>query len=43
MLGITLPVAFTAYAKSGLSTIKNLLIPYGLKKNGATGTGALEA
>ena len=43
MLAITLPVAFTAYAKSGLSTIKNLLIPYGLKKNGAGGKGALEA
>lgn len=43
MLGITLPVAFTAYAKSGLSTIKNLLIPYGLKKNGAGGKNALEA
>lgn len=43
MLGITLPVAFTAYAKSGLSTIKNLLVPYGLKRNGASGTNALEA
>ncbi len=43
MLSITLPVAFTAYAKSGLSTIKNLLIPYGLKKNGKNSTSALEA
>lgn len=43
MLAITLPVAFTAYAKSGLSTIKNLLIPYGLKKNGAGEKNALEA
>ncbi len=43
MLKITLPVAFTAYARSGLSTIKNLLVPYGLKKNGADSVGALEA
>ena len=43
MLKITLPVAFTAYAKSGLSTVKNLLIPYGLKKNGTSDAGALEA
>ena len=41
MLSITLPVAFTAYAKSGLSTVKNLLVPVGLKKSGNSSTAAL--
>ncbi len=34
MLGITVPVALTAYFKSGLSTAKNLLIPESLRKYG---------
>ena len=41
LLGIALPVAMTAYVRSGLLTVEHALIPIGLKKNGATATGAL--
>ena len=41
LLGISLPVAFSAYARSGLITIEHLLIPRGLKKFGATQEAAL--
>ncbi|WP_343253372.1 oligosaccharide flippase family protein [Ligaoa zhengdingensis] len=41
MLGISLPVAFSAYARSGLVTIEHLLIPRGLRRHGATGDAAL--
>ncbi len=42
MLGIALPVAVTSYAKSGLSTVKNLLIPYCLRLGGNSAQLALE-
>ncbi|WP_312643636.1 oligosaccharide flippase family protein [Hydrogenoanaerobacterium sp.] len=41
LLGISLPVAFSAYARSGLITIEHLLIPRGLKKSGASAEAAL--
>ncbi|RPF48099.1 stage V sporulation protein B [Hydrogenoanaerobacterium saccharovorans] len=41
LLGISLPVAFSAYARSGLITIEHLLIPRGLKKSGASAESAL--
>lgn len=42
MLGIAMPVAVTSYAKSGLSTVKNLLIPYCLRLAGNSEQVALE-
>lgn len=42
MLDIALPVAVTSYAKSGLSTVKNLLIPYCLRLGGNSSQIALE-
>lgn len=41
LLGISLPVAFSSYARSGLVTIEHLLIPRGLKKSGASPEAAL--
>jgi len=41
MFGIALPVAFSAYVRSALSTIEHLLIPRGLKKSGSSKEGAL--
>lgn len=41
MLGISLPVALSAYARSGLVTIEHLLIPRGLRKSGASADAAL--
>lgn len=41
LLGISLPVAFSSYARSGLVTIEHLLIPRGLKKAGASPEAAL--
>ena len=38
---ILLPVAITSYIRSGLSTIKHLLIPSSLEKNGLTPEDAL--
>ena len=36
LLGIALPVAFSAYLRSALVTIEHILIPYGLEKSGAS-------
>ncbi len=36
LLGITLPVAFSAYMRSALVTVEHLLIPWGLEKSGAS-------
>ena len=41
MLGIALPLALSAYARSALSTLQHLLVPHGLKKSGATAERAL--
>ncbi|MEG0273202.1 MAG: polysaccharide biosynthesis C-terminal domain-containing protein [Hydrogenoanaerobacterium sp.] len=41
LFGISLPVAFSAYARSGLLTIEHMLIPRGLKKYGASSESAL--
>lgn len=43
MLGISIPVAFSAYARSGLVTIEHLLIPRGLRKSGISSDTALSA
>lgn len=36
ILGITLPVAFSSYARSGLITLQHILIPRGLARSGAS-------
>lgn len=36
------PLALNECLRSGLSTLENLLIPQGLRRNGSSGTGALE-
>lgn len=41
MLGISLPVAFSAYIRSGLVTIEHMLIPFCLTKNGGSRDSAL--
>ena len=41
LLSITLPVAFSAYARSGLITLEHLLIPIGLKSYGMAHADAL--
>lgn len=41
MLGISLPMAFSAYARSGLLTLEHMLIPYGLRRSGASGEKAI--
>ena len=41
LLGISLPVAFTTYVRSGLVTVEHILIPRGLKKSGASYQTAL--
>lgn len=38
---ILMPVAFTSYIKSGISTIKQLIIPSSLEKNGLSSSEAL--
>lgn len=43
MLSITLPVAFSSYARSALVTLEHMLIPRGLRKNGANTETALSA
>lgn len=40
---ISLPVAFTSYIRSGLTTLKQLLIPLQLEKSGLTCTASLSA
>ncbi len=41
LLSIALPVAFSSYLRQGLVTLEHLLIPWGLKKQGASQTRAL--
>lgn len=41
MLGIAVPLALSAYARSALSTVEQLLVPRGLKLAGYTANGAL--
>ena len=43
MFGIAIPIALSAYARSALSTLQNILIPRGLKKWGATAEQAFTA
>ncbi|MEG0940737.1 MAG: polysaccharide biosynthesis C-terminal domain-containing protein [Oscillospiraceae bacterium] len=42
MLNIALPLALSAYARTALSTLEQLLVPRGLKKAGYSANGALE-
>lgn len=41
MLGISLPIAFSAYLRSGLTTAEHVLIPRGLRSYGADLEGSL--
>ena len=41
MLGIALPLAVSAYARSALTTVQHLLVPRGLKSAGYSADGAL--
>ncbi len=41
LFGIALPVALTAYVRSGLLTLEHMLIPVGLRKSGASAEAAL--
>lgn len=41
MLSIAVPLALSAYARSSLSTLEQLLVPSGLKKAGYSANGAL--
>lgn len=41
LLGISLPLALSAYARTALSTLQHMLTPAGLKKSGATADEAL--
>lgn len=43
IMKISMPVAITSYIRSGLSTLKQLLIPIQLEKSGMTCTNALSA
>ncbi len=43
LLGIALPVAFSAYVRSALLSVEHALIPIGLRKSGATHKRALAA
>jgi stage V sporulation protein B len=43
LLSITLPIAATAYIRSGLITLQHILIPEGLRQSGATHAAALVA
>ena len=40
---ITIPVALTSYLRSGLSTVKQLIIPYSLQKSGMNSSNSLIA
>ena len=40
---ISLPLALSTYVRSGLVTVEHLLIPYGLRKNGATLASSLSS
>lgn len=41
ILRITIPVALTSYLRSGLSTIKQLIIPFSLQKSGMNSSNSL--
>ena len=41
MLGVALPLAFSAYARSSLSTLEHILVPRGLKASGMSADRAL--
>ncbi len=43
LLSITLPIAATAYIRSGLITLQHILIPEGLRRSGASHAAALVA
>jgi len=43
LLGTALPIAFSAYVRSGLISIEHMLIPVGLCKSGSSKQGALAA
>lgn len=43
LLGIALPVAFSAYLRSGLITVEHILIPWGLERSGASRSHSLAA
>lgn len=43
LVGISLPLALSAYARQGLVTVEHLLIPYGLKKHGLSSAEALSS
>lgn len=43
ILRITIPVALTSYLRSGLSTVKQLIIPYSLQKSGMNSSNSLIA
>lgn len=43
LMGIALPVAFSAYVRSGLITIEHILIPIGLEKSGKSKNLSLAA
>ncbi|MBQ9773303.1 MAG: polysaccharide biosynthesis C-terminal domain-containing protein [Clostridia bacterium] len=43
LLSITLPIALTAYVRSGLLTLQHILIPSGLRRSGASHAAALVA
>lgn len=43
LLGISLPIAFSAYLRSGLVTIEHILIPWGLERSGAARNISLAA
>ncbi len=43
LLGITMPVAFSAYMRSALVTVEHLLIPWGLQRSGASRDTSLAA
>ena len=42
-MGIALPVAFSAYVRSGLVTIEHMLIPWGLERSGSSRDRSLAA
>ncbi len=41
LFGIAIPIALSTYVRSGLLTVEHLLIPYGLRKSGASGERSL--
>lgn len=43
MFGIALPLAFSTYARSALSTLEHMLVPRGLRASGASSDTALES